>query len=90
MNNSWHDKLSRGFFDTEFHADLNWHLGLIIDAVLLLAVLAAAFLAYYITRKVVLGITTKVVKKTENDWDDELLNSHISNGSLCSYPPLSS
>ncbi len=77
MNNTWHDKLSSWFFQTDKHADLEWHLGLIIDGVLLLVVVLAAAIAYYITKKVVVGITTKVVKKTENTWDDELLNSRL-------------
>ncbi|MFK7910983.1 MAG: mechanosensitive ion channel family protein [Akkermansiaceae bacterium] len=77
MNNTWHDKLSRWFFQTDKHADLDWHLGLLIDGALLLVVVLAAAVAYYITKKVVLGITTKVVKKTENTWDDELLNSRL-------------
>jgi len=77
VNNTWHDKLSSWFFQTEKHANLEWHLGLLIDGVLLLVVGVIAASAYYLTRKVVVGITTKVVKKTENTWDDELLKSRL-------------
>ena len=77
VNNTWHDKLSNWFFQTEKHAQLNWHLSLVIDAALFLSVCFIATLAYYITKTVIIGIVTKVVQKTENTWDDELIKSRL-------------
>lgn len=74
--NTSHDKLSQWFFHSN-HNDLNWHLSLLIDGVLLLAVLVTAAFAYYITKTVVIGVATKVVKQTSNTWDDELLKSRL-------------
>lgn len=76
MNNTWHDKLSQWFFKSS-HADLDWHLGLLVDGILLVAVIVTAIVAYHITRTLFIGITTKVVRKTANTWDNELLNSRI-------------
>jgi miniconductance mechanosensitive channel len=74
--NTWHNKLSEWFFNQE-HSSLDWHLSLVVDAVLLLLVFVGAFLAYFIVRKIVIGIVSRVVKKTRNIWDDELLNSRL-------------
>ncbi|MBT8043822.1 MAG: mechanosensitive ion channel family protein [Verrucomicrobiae bacterium] len=74
--NTWHDKLSEWFFQQEF-SKLNWNLSLVIDGVLFIVVLVAAIIAYYATRKIVLGIVTKVVEKTSSTWDDELLKSRL-------------
>ncbi len=74
--NSWHNKLSTWFFQKK-HDELDWHYSLVIDAVLLLTVFILAFLAYFIVRKVVVGIVSRVVKKTRTTWDDELLNSRL-------------
>ena len=77
MNHTWYDNLSRWFFQEDKHTDLDWYLGLTIDGELLLVAASAAAIAYYITKKIIIGITTKVVKKTGNTWDDELLNSRL-------------
>ncbi|MEJ6700210.1 MAG: mechanosensitive ion channel [Akkermansiaceae bacterium] len=74
--NNWHNKLSTWFFQQK-HDELDWHYSLVIDAVLLLTVLILAFLAYFIVRKIVVGIVSRVVKKTRTTWDDELLNSRL-------------
>lgn len=75
---TWHDKLSLWFFGENNFAELDWHLGLVIDAVLFVCVLLAAFLSFIIVRKILVRIVYKVVKKTANTWDDELLNSRLS------------
>lgn len=77
MNHTWHDKLSGWFFQTGKHADLDWHLGLVVDGVLLLVTLLASVAAYFVTKKLVVGIASKVVRRTENTWDDELLKSRL-------------
>ncbi|MCP5535896.1 MAG: mechanosensitive ion channel family protein [Akkermansiaceae bacterium] len=74
--NTWHDKLSGWFFQQDHH-EIDWHDSLVVDAVLLLVVLASAFLAYFIVRNVVVGIVSRVVKKTSSTWDDELLSSRL-------------
>lgn len=74
--NTWHDKLSNGLFGQN-HAGLDWHLSLVVDFLLLMVVFGGAFIAYLIVRVIVVSIVSKVVKKTSNTWDDELLNSRI-------------
>jgi len=73
---TWHDKLSQWFFQQN-HNDLGWLLSLLVDAVLFLAVLAVATLSYYAMRSILTRIVKKVVQKTKNAWDDELLNSKL-------------
>jgi len=74
--NSWHDKLSQWIFQVD-HSSLPWHLSLVIDSIMLLGMMILAAAAYSITRHIIIGILTKVVKKTRNTWDDELLTSRI-------------
>ncbi|MBT8037347.1 MAG: mechanosensitive ion channel family protein [Verrucomicrobiae bacterium] len=76
--NTWHNKLSEWFFQQE-HSNLDWHLSLVVDAVLLIFVLVGAYFAYLAVRKIVTGIISRVIKKTRNIWDDELLNSQLFN-----------
>ena len=75
---TWHDKLSLWFFGENSFTDLDWHRGLVIDALLFLCVLLAAFISFLIVRKILIRIVYKVVKKTVNTWDDELLKSRLS------------
>jgi len=76
MQNTWHNKLSEWFFGQK-HADLDWHLSLVVDGALLLTSFLVALIAYFVVRKIVFGIVTRVVKKTAITWDDELLNSSL-------------
>ena len=76
MQNTWHNKLSEWFFGQK-HADLDWHLSLVVDGALLLTSFLVALIAYFVVRKIVFGIVTRVVKKTTITWDDELLNSSL-------------
>ncbi len=75
---TWHDKLSRWLFGENNFTKLDWHQGLIIDGVLFLCVLITAFLSFLLVRKILVRIVYKVVKKTANTWDDELLKSRLS------------
>ncbi|BDS08722.1 miniconductance mechanosensitive channel [Oceaniferula spumae] len=76
--NTWHDKLSYFLFGEDTHAELDWLMRLVVDGILFAAVLLTAFLAFFVIRKVLMRIVTKVVKKTENTWDDEILKSKLS------------
>ncbi|MCA9003194.1 MAG: hypothetical protein KDB61_14820, partial [Planctomycetes bacterium] len=60
MNDTWHDKLSQWFFQCD-HADLDGHLSLLVDGILLVAVIAIAAVAYYVTRTLFVGVTTRLV-----------------------------
>jgi miniconductance mechanosensitive channel len=73
---TWHNKLSQWFFQNN-HVDLDWHLSLLVDGALFLAVLVVAILSYYVMRCLLKRIVNQVVTKTKNTWDDELLNSKI-------------
>jgi len=73
---TWHNKLSQWFFQNN-HVDLDWHLSLLVDGALFLAVLVVALLSYYVMRSLLTRIVTQVVTKTKNTWDDELLNSKL-------------
>ena len=77
--NTWHDRLSQWFFGGKDFAELDWHLCLMVDAVLFLVVLLIAALTFIIFRKVLVRIVHKVVEKTTNTWDDALLKSRLSN-----------
>ena len=74
---TWHDQLSLWFFGKQEFAKLDWHLGLVVDAVLFAVVLIAALVSYIIFRKVLIRIVHKLVQKTTNNWDDELLKSRL-------------
>jgi len=76
MQNSWHDKISMWLFQQP-HAELDWHLSLVVDGALLLVAFTVATIAYFVVRKAVFGGVVRVVKKTQNTWDDELLTSRI-------------
>lgn len=73
---TWHDKLSQWIFNND-HSDLAWYYSLLIDAILLIGVFFVATLAYHLTRAILTGLISKVVHKTKNTWDDELLNSKL-------------
>ncbi|MBK1791902.1 mechanosensitive ion channel family protein [Persicirhabdus sediminis] len=49
----------------------------IVDAVVFAGVILVALLAYLITQRVVIRVTTKIVHHTKNTWDDEMLNSKL-------------
>lgn len=76
---TWHDRLSQWFFGGKDFAELDWHLCLMVDAVLFLVVLLIAALTFIIFRKVLVRIVHKMVEKTTNTWDDALLKSRLSN-----------
>ncbi|MDG1358120.1 MAG: mechanosensitive ion channel family protein [Akkermansiaceae bacterium] len=76
MNNPWHNKISEQFFKKPFD-QIDWHQCLAVDGSLLLVAFAAAILSYWVVRKLVFGAISKLVLKTESDWDDELLNSRL-------------
>ena len=73
---TWHDKLSYWIFKNN-HSDLDWYASLFIDAILLIGVFFIAALAYYLTRAILKSVVSKVVTKTKNTWDDELLTSKL-------------
>lgn len=73
---TWHDKVSQWFFNLN-HSQLEWYFSLLIDAVILLGVILLASASYYVVRSIMHSIVTKVVKKTRNTWDDELLTSKL-------------
>lgn len=75
---SWHDKLTNLLSGDAAKADVNWMLRVLVDLILLAAVFVVAYLAYLVIRKVLMRIVTKVLKKTANSWDDEILNSRLS------------
>ncbi|MBK1856110.1 mechanosensitive ion channel [Verrucomicrobiaceae bacterium 5K15] len=75
---SWHDKLTNLLSGDAVKADVNWMLRVLVDLILLAAVFVVAYLAYLVIRKVLMRIVTKVLKKTANSWDDEILNSRLS------------
>ena len=77
--NTWHDQLSSALFKGSKFADLDWHLGLVIDGILFTTVLIVAFIAFIIFRKVLTRLVNKGVQKTTNNWDDELLKSRLFN-----------
>ncbi|NWK57231.1 mechanosensitive ion channel family protein [Verrucomicrobiaceae bacterium N1E253] len=72
----WHNELSKQFFNLN-HADLGLIKGLLVDAILFSLVLALAALAYYLVRNILVRVVNKVVHKTKNTWDDELLQSKL-------------
>ena len=76
MQNPWHNRISERLFD-QAHDQIDWHLSLAVDGALLLVAIIAAFLSYFVVRKLVFGIVARVVHKTESTWDDELLNSNL-------------
>ena len=73
---TWHNKFSQWIFHLD-HSDLNWYHSVLIDGVILLGVIGVAVLAYYMTRAILSGVVSKVVHKTKNTWDDELLTSKL-------------
>ena len=83
MQNTWHNKLSEWFFGQK-HADLDWHLSLVVDGALLLTSFLVALIAYFVVRKIVFGIVTRVVKKTTTTWMMNCLTAASSSGFLCS------
>ena len=76
MNNPWHNRISEQFF-AKPHDQIDWHQSLAVDGTLLLATALACVISYWIARKLVFGLISRVVQKTESTWDDELLNSKL-------------
>jgi len=73
---NWHDKLSFWLFNNN-HSDLPWYFSLLVDALMLIAVFILAAVAYRLVRAILMKIVSKVVKKTRNTWDDEILSSRL-------------
>ena len=48
-----------------------------MDGTLLLAAILASAVSYWVARKFVFGLISRVVQKTDSTWDDELLNSKL-------------
>ncbi|MDB4054611.1 mechanosensitive ion channel family protein [Akkermansiaceae bacterium] len=76
MNNPWHNRISEQFFAKPFH-EIDWHQSLAVDGTLLLAAILASAVSYWVARKFVFGLISRVVQKTDSTWDDELLNSKL-------------
>ena len=76
MNNPWHNRISEQFFAKPFH-EIDWHQSLAVDGTLLLAAILASAISYWVARKFVFGLISRVVQKTDSTWDDELLNSKL-------------
>ena len=51
------------------------HLGVI--GLVFFGMLVVAAISYIIVRRVIVGVFTKLVKLTTNDWDDELMKSRV-------------
>ncbi len=75
----WHNKLTHFFFNKSSYSEIDYVHQLVVDGVLLLAVLVAAFLIYIIIRKLLLRVVTKVVTSTQNTWDNEILQGRLLN-----------
>ncbi|NCF11846.1 MAG: mechanosensitive ion channel [Verrucomicrobiaceae bacterium] len=76
MNNPWHNRISEQFF-AKPHDQIDWHQSLAVDGTLLLAAILGSVISYWVARKLVFGLISRVVQKTESTWDDELLNSKL-------------
>jgi len=76
MNNPWHNRISEQFF-AKPHDQIDWHQSLAVDGTLLLATALLCIISYWVARKLVFGLVSRVVQKTESTWDDELLNSKL-------------
>jgi len=78
MDNSWHSQVTEFLFgsETSFTSLDAWQT-LAVDGVIFGAVLVVAFLLYLVTHKIVFRVVGKVVSKTKNNWDDELLESRL-------------
>jgi len=73
--NGWHEAVEAKIWDGA--GDLPGWVSVMADALLFLIVVLAAVAAYFIARRVVLQLLRAVVKRTENSWDDELVNSRV-------------
>ena len=76
MNNPWHNRISEQFF-AKPHDQIYWHQSLAVDGTLLLTAILGSVISYWVARKLVFGLISRVVQKTESTWDDELLNSKL-------------
>ena len=76
MNNPWHNRISEQFF-AKPHDQIDWHQSLAVDGTLLLTAILGSVISYWVARKLVFGLISRVVQKTESTWDDELLNSKL-------------
>jgi len=76
--NTWHTQLSQWLFKQNY-TDLDWPLTLAVNSLILLGILVSAFIAYRVIRKVIINIVTRIVQKTRNTWDDEILKSRLLN-----------
>lgn len=73
--NSWHEKISHIYFGDVDSLDL-WG-QLLVAGTMLALVVFVAIVTYFLIRKFVVRIFGKLAKMTENDWDDELMNSRV-------------
>ncbi|MGB1260921.1 MAG: mechanosensitive ion channel family protein, partial [Akkermansiaceae bacterium] len=73
---SLHNHLSKLFYGEDYNL-LEWQQRLTTDILLLVGVILVAVVTYFVFKKILIGIITKVVTKTKNTWDDELLSSRI-------------
>jgi len=71
----WHHKLLDFLFGEGSEIGLTQQL--VVNFILFAMLLVVAVIAYFITRKMIYGAVSKIVKATPNDWDDELLNSKL-------------
>lgn len=75
---SWQNWISSFFFGESVKYDsLGIGGQLLVSGVLILALLAVGIGAYYLIRKILLGVFTKLVEVTKNTWDDELMCSRV-------------
>jgi len=78
MNNRlWLDWISNLFYgDVEYSALSAWG-QLLVSGLLFLALLVVSVAVYFLIRKIILGVFTKLVKRTKNSWDDALICSRV-------------
>ncbi|MEO1856848.1 MAG: mechanosensitive ion channel domain-containing protein [Rubritalea sp.] len=73
--NNWHHRIFNWIYGMETDPGIIEQLA--VSLVIFILVLVAAFVAYFVTRKLIYGVVAKIVKATPNEWDDELLNSKL-------------
>ncbi len=70
------DWVSHLFFGESYYLGGIWE-QLLVSGVIFLALIVLSAVLYYLIRKVILGVFTKMVKLTKNNWDDALLSSRL-------------
>lgn len=75
---SWHDRLTHVLHGKSATYDsLGMWEQLFVSGILFLCLVVVAVAVYYLFRRILLGIFTKLVKLTKNRWDDALLSSRV-------------